>query len=173
CMGTSTRQKAKSITQLEIMPKPPAIRSACTPWPQWPYKLSTSSSHKEGGERLFSTQTIEFIGENGKLSGVKVQDVTWQNSPNGRPQNFTVVPNSIRTIPADLALLALGFVGVIADNIAKELNININDNGRLSPAPNNGIFIVGDAYMGQSLVVKTMRHAKEIAQELNNFLMEK
>lgn len=109
CVGTSIRQGAASVLQIEIMPKPPAERSPSTPWPMWPYVLRTSSSHKEGGERRWNISTRAFAGERGHVTALETVEVEWEFSPAGRPLKFAEIPGSERRIEADLVLLAMGF----------------------------------------------------------------
>ncbi|MDR0867670.1 MAG: glutamate synthase subunit beta [Planctomycetota bacterium] len=157
CVGISARQRAAAITQIEIMPKPPVERSPSTPWPQWPYKLRTSSSHYEAGDdghnvRRWNLQSQKFLGENGKVTGVEVAAVEWELSPTGRPLKFAPVPNSTTVIPADLVLLAMGF---------------------LKPEhkfERENIFAAGDAANGPSLVVRAIADGKKIAGRVDKFL---
>src|SRR5687767_12451463 len=111
CVGTSNRQGAKSITQFELLPKPPLTRTPEMPWPTYPMLLKTTSSHEEGCERKWSITTKEFIGDDkGNLKALKVADVEWSYHPNGTLKGFTEVPGSEREIPCELALLAMGFL---------------------------------------------------------------
>ncbi|MCK5843277.1 MAG: glutamate synthase subunit beta, partial [Victivallales bacterium] len=111
CVGTSIRQGAASVTQIEIMPKPPETRSEATPWPEWPYKLSTSSSHKEGCERMWDVTSKSFEGENGLIKRIKATKVAWSVNDKGLPAKFAEVPDTAFELEADLVLLAMGFVG--------------------------------------------------------------
>ena len=115
CVGTAIRHGAKSVTQIEIMPRPPDDRSDSTPWPLWPYMLRTSSSHKEGCERRWNLNSLRFVGD-GAVAGVEVETVEWELSPEGKPLKFHAVPDTKETIKADLVFLAMGFTGVPADN---------------------------------------------------------
>ncbi len=168
CVGTSLRQGAKSVLQVEIMPKPPESRSESTPWPDWPYLLRTSSSHKEGGEREWDITTKEIIGKDGHVTALEVAKVEWEFSPFGKPLKFNEVANSNRTIEADLVLLAMGFTGVPAEGIAQELELTL-DRGRLQSAPERGIFVVGDARNGASLVVRAIADAKKVVADVNSY----
>jgi glutamate synthase (NADPH/NADH) small chain len=144
CVGLSVRQGAKSILQIEIMPEPPAARSASTPWPLWPYMQRTSSSHKEGGERRWNLQSTRCIGSSSShVTGVEVQRVEWSFSPEGRPLSFT-----------DIVFLAMGFLKPKYD--IKEKNV----------------FIMGDAANGPSLVVRAMNDAKKAVESINCFLVD-
>ena len=163
CVGTSIRQGAKSVTQIEIMPKPPDRRDASTPWPLWPYMLRTSSSHMEGCERRWNLNTTRFVGEEGHVAGVEVEAVEWEFSSDGRPLKFNSVPDTKETIKADLVLLAMGFTGVPSDNpIIAQLGLNQTPRSALVPDPTRGIFCVGDCATGASLVVRALAGGKGI-----------
>ena len=160
CLGTALRQHAKSVTQLEIMPEPPPTRSASTPWPLWPYLLRTSSSHQEGGTREFAVTTTCFQGTNGHVSAMETAKVQWEFSPTGKPLKFTEVPDSKTVRPADLVLLAMGFVGVPEENwLTQELGFTIDQRGKLQGGVPGRVFAVGDCATGQSLVVRAAAHA--------------
>ncbi len=167
CVGTSLRQDAKSVLQLEIMPEPPQVRSCSTPWPEWPYQLRTSSSHLEGGERRWNIQTKAFEGEDGKVKALKTVQVEWEFTPEGRPLTFKEIPGTEETIPADAVFLALGFTGVSNPDA---LGLNIGERGTLHEQKENGIFVVGDCAKGASLVVRAIAHSREVAKEVNEYL---
>lgn len=154
CVGLSVRQGAKRILQIEIMPEPPAERSASTPWPLWPYKQRTSSSQMEGGARRWNLQSTRCLGSNGTVTGVEVRRVIWTFSPEGRPLSFTPVDGTTELLQADIVFLAMGFLKPAHD--IKEKNI----------------FIVGDAANGPSLVVRAMADAKKTVEAINCFLMD-
>ena len=163
CVGTSIRQGAKSVTQIEIMPKPPDRRDPSTPWPLWPYMLRTSSSHMEGCERRWNLNTTRFVGEEGHVAGVEVEAVEWEFSSDGRPLKFNSVPGTKETIKADLVLLAMGFTGVPSDDpIIAQLGLNQTPRSALVPDPARGIFCVGDCATGASLVVRALAGGKGI-----------
>ncbi len=152
CAGLSIRQGAKSVLQIEIMPEPPAARSASTPWPAWPYKQRTSSSHLEGGKRRWNLQSNHFIAPDGRVTGVDVSPVEWTFSPEGRPLTCKPVEGVHETIKADIVFLAMGF---------------------LKPAHHYGepnIFVVGDAMNGPSLVVRAIADAKKTVERITAFL---
>ena len=172
CVGTAIRQRASSIIQLELLPQPPEKRSRSTPWPDWPYLLRTSSSHKEGGERRWSTATKQFIGDNGKVTAIETVRLEWELSPLGRPVKFQEIPESNEIIPADLVLLAMGFTGVPADGIAAQLNLQISQRGALSAAHDRGIFVCGDAAHGPSLVVRALADAGKTARLVDAYLQK-
>ena len=169
CVGTSIRQGAASVTQIEIMPKPPDERDASTPWPLWPYMLRTSSSHKEGCERRWNLNSLRFIGrdavpsESASVTGVEVETVEWEFSPEGRPMKFHSVPNSKEVIKADLVFLAMGFTGVPADNpIVKQLKLAQTPRTALVQDASRNIYCAGDCASGASLVVKALASGKNI-----------
>ena len=162
CVGTAIRQGAKSVTQIEIMPKPPAERDSSTPWPLWPYMLRTSSSHKEGCERRWNLNSLRFTGE-GKVGGVEVETVEWEFSPEGRPVKFRAVHGTRETIKADLVFLAMGFTGVPAGTpLVAQLGLRETPRTALiSDMPRN-IFCVGDCASGASLVVRALASGKNV-----------
>ena len=111
CVGTSNRQGAASVTQFELLPKPPEARNGSMPWPTYPMLLKTSTSHEEGCDRMWAVTTKAFIGdEKGNLKALRIADLEWKSGPDGRPANFIEVPGSEREIQCDLALLAMGFL---------------------------------------------------------------
>ena len=170
CVGTSIRQGAASVTQIEIMPKPPDERDPSTPWPLWPYMLRTSSSHKEGCTRRWNLNSLRFIGRAARplaadshdaVAGVEVETVEWEFSPEGRPMKFHPVPNTKEVIEADLVFLAMGFTGVPADNpIVSQLGLAQTPRTALVPDPARGIYCVGDCASGASLVVRALASGK-------------
>ena len=162
CVGTSIRHGAKSVTQIEIMPKPPEERDASTPWPLWPYMLRTSSSHKEGCARRWNLNSLRFIGEK-SVAGVEVETVEWEFSPEGRPMKFHALPGTKETIKADLVFLAMGFTGVPQDNpIVAQLGLKQTPRTALVSDPARNIFCVGDCASGASLVVRALASGKSI-----------
>ena len=162
CVGTAIRQGAATVTQIEIMPKPPEERSASTPWPEWPYQLRTSSSHKEGCTRRWNLNSLSFIGES-SVAGVEVEQVEWQFSPEGRPLKFAAKPGTKETIAADLVLLAMGFTGVPKENpVVVQLGLAQTPRTALIPDPARNIYCVGDCASGASLVVRALASGKDI-----------
>ena len=162
CVGTAIRHCAKSVTQIEIMPKPPEERDASTPWPLWPYMLRTSSSHKEGCIRRWNLNSLRFVGD-GRVAGVEVESVKWEFSPEGRPAKFAAVPGTKETIKADLVLLAMGFTGVPADlPLVAQLGLKETPRTALMPDPARNIFCVGDCASGASLVVRALASGKAL-----------
>ena len=160
CVGTSIRQGAKSVTQIEIMPKPPDERDASTPWPLWPYMLRTSSSHKEGCDRRWNLNSLKFVGKD-SVEGVEVETVEWEFTPEGRPAKFHSVPGTKELIEADLVFLAMGFTGVPAENpIVSQLKLAQTPRTALVADPARNIFCVGDCASGASLVVRALASGK-------------
>ena len=165
CVGTAIRHGAKSVTQIEIMPRPPDDRSDSTPWPLWPYMLRTSSSHKEGCERRWNLNSLRFVGD-GAVAGVEVETVEWELSPEGKPLKFHAVPDTKETIKADLVFLAMGFTGVPADNpIVAQLGLAQTPRTALIPDPAHGVYCVGDCASGASLVVRALASGKNLPLE--------
>ena len=163
CVGTSIRQGAKSVTQIEIMPKPPETRSESTPWPLWPYMLRTSSSHHEGCTRRWDLNSLQFIGEGGQVKGVEVESVEWSFSPEGRPLKFAAKPNTKEIVEADLVLLAMGFTGVPTDHpIVKQLALAQTPRTALISNPEANVYCVGDCASGASLVVRALASGKSL-----------
>ncbi len=167
CVGTAIRQGAASVTQIEIMPRPPDARSVSTPWPQWPYQLRTSSSHKEGCERRWNLNSLRFLGDT-RVTGVEVEQVEWSFSPEGRPLKFAAVSGTKEVIPADLVLLAMGFTGVPPDNpIVQQLGLSQTPRTTLLSDSTRQILCVGDCANGASLVVRALASGKAVADALN------
>ena len=163
CVGTAIRQGAKSVEQIEIMPKPPDTRSPSTPWPLWPYQLRTSSSHREGCQRRWNLNSLRFIGNGGKVSGVEVETVEWAFTPAGKPTKFTSIPNTRETIEADLVLLAMGFTGVPKTHpIVGQLGLELTPRTAIISDPGKRIFAVGDCATGASLVVRAIADGKNL-----------
>lgn len=154
CIGTANRQGALSVTQIEIMPKPPVGYNPATPWPQWPVILKTSSSHEEGCERRWSLSSNKFIGKNGRVCGVEVEEVEWVDNPDGgRP--IMKPTGKIEVIKADIVLLAMGFLKP--------------EQPRL---PEN-VFVAGDAATGASLVVRCIDGGRRAAKAIDEYLNSK
>jgi glutamate synthase (NADPH/NADH) small chain len=174
CVGTSNRHKAKSVTQIEIMPKPPVKRGLDNPWPYWPTVLKSSTSHEEGCERMWSLTTKRFIGENGKLKQVEVAEVKWEKDPNGR-MVMLEVPNSSKIIDADLAFLAMGFVHPYHEGLCDDLGVEYDPRGNVKAGADkktniDKVFVAGDATRGPSLVVHAIAEGRKMAQNVHEFL---
>jgi glutamate synthase (NADPH/NADH) small chain len=178
CIGTSNRHKAKSVLNFEIMEKPPNERSTTTPWPYWPLKIKTSSSHKEGVDREWLINTKEFIkDENGKLIALKTVNVEWKIIPEQRPQLIEIAGTE-KTWPCDLALLALGFTGpesTLAEQLGIELDARSNYKATYGKYQTNikNIFTAGDMRRGQSLIVWAISEGREAARQVDLYLMGK
>ena len=174
CVGTSNRQGAKSVTNFEIMPKPPKERSASTPWPFWPLQLKTSSSHEEGCDRNWLINTKEFIAnDKGELVGLKTVEVSWKIIPGKRPE-LIEKEGSEKIWPCELALLALGFNGpekTLSEQLGLEIDIknNYKTNNYQTNKPN--IFTAGDMRRGQSLIVWAISEGREAARVVDLYLM--
>ena len=171
CAGTAIRQGAKSVRQIEIMPRPPEQRSESTPWPAWPWMLRTSSSHLEGCEREWNVASDRFIGKDGRVSGVEVHAVQWDFSPEGKPLKPAAVANTARTIKADLILLAMGFTGVPHEGLASELQLELTARNGIIESPDRHIYAVGDCANGASLVVRAMADAGKTVEKIRTGLL--
>jgi glutamate synthase (NADPH/NADH) small chain len=174
CVGTSIRQGARTVTQIEIMPKPPAKREPDNPWPYWANTLKTSSSHEEGSARRWSLATSKFHGKQHRVTHIELNTVEWKR--NGfSPPEMKIVPNSTEMLNADLVLLAMGFVHPVHEGLLNELgleytdrnNIKINSNYNTNKA---GVFAAGDSVLGASLVVRAIHSGREAARNINEFL---
>lgn len=171
CVGTSNRHKAKSVTQIELLSKPPLERSAANPWPEWPMTLRTSSSHDEGCERDWAILTKEFVGENGKLTGMKTVRIEWEG------RSFKEVEGTETIIPCELALLAAGFVHPQFEGMLESLAVKINDRGNVIADESSyqtnvdNVFVAGDMRRGQSLVVWAISEGRECAKAVDSHLM--
>jgi glutamate synthase (NADPH/NADH) small chain len=174
CVGTSNRQGAKSVTNFEIMPKPPKERSGSTPWPYWPLQLKTSSSHEEGCDRNWLINTKEFIAnEKGELVGLKTVEVVWKMVSGQRPE-LIEKEGSEKIWPCELALLALGFTGpekTLSEQLGLEIDHknNYKANNYQTNKPN--IFTAGDMRRGQSLIVWAISEGREAARVVDLYLM--
>ena len=173
CIGTSNRQGAKSVTNFEIMPKPSKSRSEENPWPFWPFKLKTTSSHDEGIHREWSILTKEFVGDkDGNVTGLKTIEVEWIKKQGERPQ-LKEIEGSEKLWPCDLVLLALGFTGH-EKSLVGQLKVLTDDRGQIttknyqSNIPN--IFSAGDMRRGQSLIVWAISEGREAAVQVDKFL---
>jgi glutamate synthase (NADPH/NADH) small chain len=175
CVGTSNRQQAKSVTQIELLAKPPLTRRDDNPWPLWPMVLVTSSSHEEGADRKWAVLTKEFIGDaEGKLVGLKLVDIQWGVRADGS-QGFQEVAGTERVIPCDLALLAIGFTGAERTGLVEELKLQMDARGNIDTqqymTSREGVFAAGDVRRGQSLVVWAIAEGREAARAIDHWLM--
>jgi glutamate synthase (NADPH/NADH) small chain len=177
CVGTSNRHEAKSVTQFELLPKPPEARAEYMPWPTYPMILKTTTSHEEGAERIWGVATKAFIGdEKGNLKALQIVDLEWTSSADGRPSKFTEKEGSIREIPCELALLAMGFLHADPTGIINELDVALDERGNVKATEqtyktNIGkVFTAGDMRRGQSLVVWAISEGRECARQVDIFL---
>ena len=176
CIGTSNRQGAKSVTNFEIMSKPPSERSVKTPWPFWPMQLKTSSSHNEGCDRNWLVSTKEFLtNDKGELYALKTVEVSWKTIPGQRPQ-IIEREGSEKIWPCDLALLALGFTGPdksLPEQLGLELDTRTNIKASVKDYKTNisGIFTAGDMRRGQSLIVWAISEGRQAAHHIDSYLM--
>jgi glutamate synthase (NADPH) small chain len=170
CLGTSHRQRALSVHQLEIMPLPPSERSPLTPWPLWPWMLRTESSHEEGGLREWSASTVRFTGnDQGNVTHLHAVRV-------GPPPAFDPVPGSEFTLEVDLVLLALGFTGPVQSGMLEQYGVALDARGNIVTKENYmtsvpGIFAAGDMRRGQSLVVWAITEGRKAARAIDQYLM--
>lgn len=176
CVGTSNRQKARSVTQFELLPKPPEGRNDFMPWPVYPTLLKTTTSHEEGANRHWAVATKEFIGDsNGNLKALKIVDLEWK-IVDGRPASFVEVPNSEREIPCELTLLAMGFLHPQHNGLLNNLDIDLDERGNVKASEKNyqtniaKVFTAGDMRRGQSLVVWAISEGRECARKMDEFL---
>ena len=171
CVGTSNRQGAKSVTQIEIMPKPPEKEDKALTWPDWPMKLRTSSSHEEGVERDWAVLTKEVVGENGHVTGLKCVRIEWVD---GQMQE---IPGSEFVLPADLILLAMGFVGPKKTGLLAQSGVQLDARGNVAASTGDYatseamVFSCGDMRRGQSLIVWAIREGRQCARSVDEALM--
>ena len=175
CLGTSHRQGAESIHQFEIMPRPPEQRPSANPWPTWPFIYRTSSAHEEGGERDYSVNTVEFLGDDqGRVRALRYVEVK-QHLVDGRP-TFVPVEGSETEMEVDLVLLAMGFTGPERSGLLDELGVEIDERGNVArsaewASSETGVFVAGDAGRGQSLIVWAIAEGRACAAAVDRFLM--
>ena len=175
CIGTSHRQGALSVTNFELLPRPTEERPEGQPWPFWPMRLRTSSSHEEGGDRHWSILAQSFKGENGRVRSVITVDVEFTARNGARPE-MQVIDGSEREWPADLVLLAMGFTGSEQGPLLAQLDLDLDERSNLSTvAPYTtarpGVFAAGDARRGQSLIVWAIAEGREAARQVDLYLM--
>ena len=172
CIGTAHRQGARSVTSLEIMPRPGEDRAATQPWPTYPMLFRVASAHEEGGERLYAVSTTEILGdESGHVRGLRLSEVRFED---GR---FAPVDGTEREIPAQLVLLAMGFTGPERDGVVEQLGVEIDERGTIrrdhaymSSVP--GVFVAGDAGRGQSLIVWAIAEGRAAANGVDAYLSD-
>jgi len=175
CLGTAHRQGARSVHQLELLPRPPDARAADNPWPAWPVIFRTSSAHEEGGARDFNVSTRRFLGRNGRVQKLQAVRVSVERSPAGR---FRIddIPGSEFEIETDLVLLAMGFLGPEKDGMLAQLGVELDERGnvvadrsKMTNVP--GVFVAGDMARGQSLIVWAIQEGRVAARGMDEYLM--
>ena len=169
CLGTAVRQGAKSITQLEIMPRPSDERPDSQPWPTYPMIYRVSSAHEESGERLYSVSTQRFVGKD-RVTAIEIVETQYRDG------KFEKVPGTQREIPADLVLLAMGFTGPEKSQLLTDLELELDNRGAIKRDRNfatsvDGIFVCGDAGRGQSLIVWAIAEGRSAAAAVDTYLM--
>nr|MDP9102242.1 glutamate synthase subunit beta [Actinomycetota bacterium] len=170
CLGTAHRQGAASVTQLEILPEPPRQRPDSTPWPTWPLIYRTSSAHEEGGERVFGVNTVRFVpGSDGRVGGLELVDVSMEG---GRP---LPLEGTTRVLPAQLVLLAMGFLGPQRTGLLEELGVEVDGRGNVARDTTwatsvPGVFVAGDMGRGQSLIVWAIAEGRSVAAAVDRYL---
>ena len=175
CIGTAHRHGAASVTSLEIMPRPPEKRAADNPWPDYPFIYRVASAHEEGGERLYAVSTRRFIGDDqGRVKALELVRVEMKKA-DGRV-TFAEVPDSAQIIPADLVLLAMGFVGPERPGMLEQLGVKLTERGNVARDGNwmtsvPGVFTAGDMQRGQSLIVWAIAEGRSAAAAVDRYLM--
>lgn len=175
CVGTSHRQGAASVTQLEVMYKPNASRTESDPWPRWPMILRTSSSHEEGGSREWSILTKAFLkNDKNELTGIKTIEVEWSKNPTTGQYSFNEIPGTEKILECDVAFLAVGFLHGNHKAITLPLSIDIDNRGNVATVNYHssvqGVFAAGDARRGQSLVVWAIAEGRDCAQAIDHYV---
>jgi NADPH-dependent glutamate synthase beta subunit-like oxidoreductase len=175
CIGTSRRQGAASITQIELLPKPPESRVPTNPWPTWPAILRTSTAQEEGCEREWSVQTKEFAGENGRVRKLLCVRLDWSEPDATGRRTFREIPGSEFEIRADLVLLAMGFVHAEHGPLVRDLGVKTDSRGNIVTDRNfmttvAGVFGAGDAVIGASLIVRAIDLGRRAADGADRFL---
>ena len=177
CVGTSHRQGAKSVTSIELLVRPPARRDASTPWPQWPFMYRSSSSHDEGGRRDFAVMTKRFSGSQGRVEKLHAARLAYGEPDASGRRPFEEVPGSEFEIPADLVLLALGFVHPTRTGLVEDLGLRLDPRGNVAADTRSfatsepGLFAAGDCRRGQSLVVWALWEGREAARAVDAYLV--
>jgi len=171
CVGSAIRRGCKSVTQVELLPEPPIGRAENNPWPQWPIIKRTSSSHKEGVNRLWSIGSKEFQGDHGNVKRFSCVNLDWKG------REFSEIPGSEFILKADLVLLSMGFVPFKESPLVKEFNLSLDERGSIKTddtykTSNDKVFAAGDAVIGASLVVRAINHGRLCAQAVDDYLKE-
>ncbi|NJN17225.1 MAG: glutamate synthase subunit beta [Oscillochloris sp.] len=176
CVGTALREGAATVTSFELLPKPPTNRAADNPWPEWPRIFRTPASHQEGGERRYSVRTTGLIGDpNGQICAVEAVEVAWNHDAAGQLQ-IQDIPDSAFSLPCDVVLLALGFVGTRRAGMIEQLGLNLDARGNIATDEHNmtsrpGVFAAGDMRRGQSLVVWAIAEGRAAAESIERYLL--
>ena len=176
CVGTSIRQGAASVTQLEVMPKPPEMEDKALSWPNWPLKLRTSSSHLEGADRDWSVATKAFTGDDGRVTGLELVRNEWKQNENGQ-FSMAELPATKFHLKADLVLLAMGFIHPKPAGLLDELSIALDERGNVKAdetsykTSRKNVFVAGDMRRGQSLVVWAIKEGRRAARAVDEHLM--
>ncbi|NOZ22639.1 MAG: glutamate synthase subunit beta [Planctomycetes bacterium] len=176
CVGTCIRQRAKQVTQIELLPQPPPDRLEDNPWPTWPRILRTTSSHEEGCERMWSILTKELVGESGAVQKLSCVKIEWSEPDENGRRSFEEVAGSEFELEADLVLLALGFLRVEHGPLIKDLGIDTDERGNICVGDAHmtnvpGVFAAGDSVLGASLVVRAIALGRKAAEGLDRYLM--
>lgn len=177
CIGTANRQGAKSVTQFEIMPKPPQTRTRHMPWPTYPMLLKVTTSHQEGADRVWSVNTKKFnADENGNVKSLTVVDIQWETDAGGRPVRFKELPGTEKEYPCELALLAMGFLYPQKQGLLEKLGVELDNYGNVKAIEGvyqtniPKVFVAGDMRRGQSLVVWAISEGREAAKKVDEYL---
>jgi glutamate synthase (NADPH/NADH) small chain len=178
CIGNAARERAGKILNFIKYPKPPEQRPEDQPWPYWPNRLRTTSSHEEGCERHWGLMAKEFKGSRGRVETVVTIDMAYSPAPDGGKPIGHEIPGSLRHWPADLVLLAIGFEGTETDTLVTQLGLELDRKSNIQTderymTDNPGVFSAGDANMGASLIVWAISEGREAAREVDLFLMGK
>ena len=175
CVGTALRQGALSVTSFELMPRPPSKRGSDNPWPEWPLIFRTSSSHEEGGERIYAVLSKRLVGdEHGRVAAIEGVQVSWQKDASGKPRMAEVAGSEFST-PCELVLLAMGFLGPVKHGLLEQLDVRLNSRGNVVTDQSKmtsvaGVFAAGDMSRGQSLVVWAIAEGRAAAEGINKYL---
>ena len=175
CVGTAIRQGAKSVTQIEILPKPPVSRDDDNPWPYFGKVLKTSSSQEEGCERRWSLATEKFIGDRQRVSEIRINSVEWVKEGHTRPE-MKIVSDSTEFLKADLVLLALGFTQPVHEGLLNDIEMKYTERQNILVSDKNQshnvkVFAAGDSVLGASLVVRAIKSGRDAASNIDTYLI--
>jgi glutamate synthase (NADPH/NADH) small chain len=174
CVGTSNRHGARSVTQIEILPKPPEKKNPETPWPFYPSILKTSSSHEEGCDRKWNTATKRFIGKDGVLTGAEIVEIQWVKNAEGK-MSMVEVEGTKHVIPCEFAFLSMGFIQPVHQGLLDDLGVSYDNRGNVkidgdSKSSVSKVFAAGDTVLGASLVVRAIYSGRQAASNIDQFL---